>query len=80
MSTFVCISGVVASTVKLDEDFSPGNQSARISTVSSPKDTVRNGVALFNTGFQCAFVGCDPLAGASRLACKCSSLYVHERT
>ena len=42
---------VVVSTVKLDQEFPPRSQAARIPTVSVPKDTVRNGLALFNAGF-----------------------------
>ena len=64
VSRSVCISGVVVSAVKLDQEFPLRSQAARISTVSVPKDTVRNGLALFNTGFQCALVGCDALACA----------------
>ena len=65
VSRSVCISGVVVSTVKLDQEFPPRSQAARISTVSMPKHTVPNGVALFNGGLQCAFVWRDPLACAT---------------
>ena len=51
--------------VELDPKFTPRNQAARICTVIVPKHTFRNGVALFNRGFQCAVVGCHPLAGAT---------------
>ena len=59
------LEGVVVSTVKLDQEFLPRNQAARIFTVSVPRNTVCNGVALFNRGFQCGFVGCDPFACAA---------------
>ena len=51
--------------MKLDQEFLLRSPAAWISTVSVPKDTVRNGVAPFKPGFQCAFVGCDPLACAT---------------
>ena len=61
----VCVHFWNGCFVKLDQKFAPRSQAARICTVSVPKHTVRNGVALFNRGFQCAVVGCHPLAGAT---------------
>ena len=51
--------------MKLDQEFAPRSPAAWMSTVSVPKHAVRNDVALVNKGFQCAFVGCDPLACAT---------------
>ena len=51
--------------MKLEQECPPRSRAGRICTVSVPEDPVHNRVALFNRGFQGAFVDCDLLACAT---------------
>ena len=61
----VCVHSGSDCFVKLEQKCPPRSQAGRICTVSVPEDPVHNGVAVFNRGFQGAFVNCDLLACAT---------------